>query len=93
MAALTIVTDFSLTTAVSALTNQTGGSTLPSIILDKNNISSAVGMSDGSTTPLSVTSSNGSQPGLPTEADSSFARGYSNSVRYGQIFPRTVYGN
>ena len=49
-------------------------------------------MNDGSYTQHDLTSSD-LAAGTPTEADSSFARGYSSGIRYGQIFPRTVYGN
>ena len=92
MANLTLITDLALTAVGGAYTNQTGGNSLPSTILDKDDISSAVGMNDGSYTQNSVTSSN-AFGGVPTKADLSYARGHSNSVRYGQIFPRTVYGN
>ncbi len=97
MANLTLITDLALTTAGGAYTNQTGANSLPSTILDKDDISSAVGMNDGSYTQHSITSEfiDGvkAHSSLPTKADLSYARGHSNSVRYGQIFPRTVYGN
>lgn len=92
MAALTLITDLALTTVGGASTNQTGGNPLLTTVYDETNISSAVGMNDGSYTQHDLTSSN-LAAGTPTEADSSFARGYSSGVRYGQIFPRTVYGN
>ncbi len=92
MAALTIATDLVLTTVGGAYTNQTGANSLLALVYDDSNISSAVGMADGSYTQHDLTSSD-LAAGTPTEADTSFARGYSSGVRYGQIFPRTVYGN
>lgn len=92
MAALTIATDMILTTVGGAYTNQTGANSLLALVYDGSNISAAVGMNDGSYTQHDLTSSD-LPAGTPTEADTSFARGYSSGVRYGQIFPRTVYGN
>ena len=93
MAALTIITELVLTTAVDGTpSNTSNGGTLPATVFDKTNISSAVGMNDGSYTQNDLTSSNMSS-GTLTAADLSYARGFSSSVRYGQIFPRTVYGN
>ena len=92
MAALTLIADLALTTVGGASTNQTGGNPLLTTVYDDTNISSAVGMNDGSYTQNDLTSSNLASS-VPTAADLSYARAHSNSVRYGQIFPRTVYGN
>ena len=92
MAALTIATDMILTTVGGAYTNQTGANSLLALVHDDTNISAAVGMNDGSYTQNDLTSSNLASS-VPTAADLSYARAHSNSVRYGQIFPRTVYGN
>ena len=92
MAALTIATDMVLTTVGGAYTNQTGANSLLALVYDGSNFSAAVGMNDGSYTQHDLTSSDMAS-GAPTAADLSYARGFSSSVRYGQIFPRTVYGN
>ena len=92
MAALTLITDLALTTVGGASTNQTGANPLLTLVHDDSNISSALGMNDGSYTQHDLTSSD-LAAGTPTAADLSYARAHSNSVRYGQIFPRTVYGN
>ena len=57
---------------------------------DDTIISSATGMNDGSYTSLHYNSSNLNH--ALSKADKS-ARGFSTTPRYGQIFPRTVYGN
>ena len=93
MAYLTIATELVLTTAGDGTpSNTSNASTLPATIFDETNISSAAGMTDGSYTQHDLTSSDMAS-GAPTAADLSYARGFSSSVRYGQIFPRTVYGN
>ena len=97
MAALTLITDLALTTADvdsadGTPSNTSGGNPLLTTVYDDSNISSAVGMQDGSYTQHDLTSSDFAA-GTPTKADLSYARAHSNSVRYGQIFPRTVYGN
>ncbi len=93
MAALTLITDLALTTAADGTpSNTSGGNPLLTTVYDDSNISSAVGMNDGSYTQHDLTSSDFAA-GTPTKADLSYARAHSNSVRYGQIFPRTVYGN
>jgi hypothetical protein len=92
MASITLVSDLTLETATDAsISNPSGGTDIVSITWD-----SAVEISSYSRvyTPY-VPSARTPIPALTLESadNAHLARGRSTVTRYGQIFPRTVYGN
>lgn len=86
MAALTVVSG-TLQSAVAATTSSpTGGSTLPSIPITSYLVATSI------KNPIVPITKNITNSGLQV-SDSNTARGFSTTVKYGQIYPRNVYGS
>tara|TARA_B100002019_G_C21265335_1_gene599108 strand:+ start:412 stop:687 length:276 start_codon:yes stop_codon:yes gene_type:complete len=91
MANIPLKSDISLQTATDAsISNQTFGTQIVGVTWDTAPELSSIVKLRSAFIPENITIISGIQP---SEGAASLARGRSTVTRYGQIFPRTVYGN